>query len=52
MIAMQTLSNRRGVEMSPFQSTLSIAFNIALLPLAVVVLTVFALREGWAPIKH
>jgi len=38
--------------MSPFQSTLSIAFNLALLPVAVVVLTVFALREGWAPIKH
>ncbi len=37
--------------MSPFQSPLSIAFNLALLPLAIIVLASFALREQWAPMQ-
>ena len=35
--------------MNPFQSPLSIAFNLALLPLAVLILASFAVRERLAP---
>ena len=35
--------------MSPFQSPLSIAFNLALLPLAVLILASFAVRERLGP---
>ncbi len=35
--------------MSPFQSPLSIAFNLALLPLAIVILASFAVRERLTP---
>ena len=37
--------------MNPFQSPLSIAFNLALLPLAVIVLASFAVRERLTPIS-
>ena len=35
--------------MSPFQSSLSIAYNLALLPLAILILASFAVRERLAP---
>lgn len=37
--------------MNPFQSPLSIAFNLALLPLAVIVLASFAIRERLTPLS-
>ncbi len=37
--------------MSPFQSPLSIAFNLALLPLAFVVLAGFAVYERLSPVQ-
>ena len=36
--------------MVPFQSPLSMVTNLALLPVAMIILVVFALRERWAPV--
>ncbi len=35
--------------MVPFQSPLSMVTNLALLPVAMVILLVFAVRERWVP---
>ncbi len=37
--------------MSLFQSPLSIVFNLALLPVAVLILASFAIREQLAPVR-
>ena len=38
--------------MTPFQTPFSVALNLALLPLAVVILAVFAVRERWTPLQR
>lgn len=52
MIAMRTLSTQQGVEMNPFQSPVSASLNLMLLPLAIVILAVFAVRERLTPPNH
>ncbi len=37
--------------MTPLTTPLSVALTLALLPLAVVILAVFAVRERWTPVQ-